>query len=73
MTPIESRYDIRLLTLIGVTINVLETLSLELDADADKLLAEYLYLTSKQIHEQGANEYLDKLTRFYPMLEEAIS
>ena len=73
MTPIESRYDTRLLTLIGVTINMLETLSLELDVDADKLLAEYLYVTAKKIHEQGGKEYLDKLTRFYPMLEEAIS
>lgn len=72
MTPIESRYDVRLLTLMGVAISSFETLALELDVDADKLLAESLYLTTKRIHEVGEEMYISKLESNYPLLAKAI-
>ena len=73
MTPISSAYDVRLVTLIGVAINVIESLALATDTDPDKILAEHLYLTNKQVHELGEQSYIDDLTDNYPMLCEAIS
>lgn len=72
MTPIESRHDVRLVTLIDVAIAALETLALELGIDPDRLLAEYLYLSNKKILQTGEEGTLDKLTRLYPLLEEAL-
>ena len=68
MTPIESQHDVRLVTFIGVTINAFETLSLQLNVDSDLLLAETLYLVTKQLHEIGEEEYQNKLARSYPLL-----
>ncbi len=72
MTPIESPYDTRLTTLIAVAINVIESLALVTDTDADKILAECLYLSNKSIHELGEEKYLDKLLVNYPLLQKAI-
>lgn len=68
MTPIESQYDIRLVTLFGVTMNAFETLSLELNVNSDLLLAEALYLVTKQLHEIGEESFYEKLTKSYPIL-----
>ena len=73
MTPIESREDIRLATLIGVAINAIESLSLATDVNPEQLLAEYLYLTNKRIHEIGHEGYLNKLWQQYHILDDAIS
>ncbi len=62
MTPITSLYDVRLATLFGVTISVIETLALELDTNPEQLLAEYLYLTNRKLHEVGEEVYINKLT-----------
>lgn len=70
--PIESEYDLRLITLIGVAISAFESLSLARDIDADKLLSDHLYLTTKYIHEVGEQVFIEKLTRDYPLLKEAI-
>ena len=72
MNPINSKYDIRLTTLLGLAINVIESLALETNTDPEQILAEHLYITTKRLHEIGEEIYMDKLTRNYPMLEEAI-
>lgn len=73
MTPIASVYDVRLVTLIGVAINVIESLALATDVNAETILAEHLYLTNKQVHELGEQAYIDDLTDNYPLLQQAIS
>jgi len=73
MNPIVSRYDVRLITLIGVAINALEAAGLETDVNPEQLLSDYLYLVTRQVHEVGEEQYLDKLATNYPMLNEAIS
>ena len=72
MTPIETRYDTRLVTLIGVAINTIEALALEVGCDPDKILAESLYLSNKYVHERGEEVYLNTLSTNYPMLNEAL-
>ena len=72
MTPMESPYDVRLVTLIGLAINAVETLALEQDKNPDQLIAELLYITNKRLHETGEEDYLRKLFSFYPILSEAI-
>lgn len=72
-TPINSPEDVRLVTLIGVAINVIETYALESGNDPDSVLAKSLYLTNKRIHEIGTDCYLQKLTSHYPLLNEAIN
>lgn len=73
MTPIESREDLRLATLIGVAINAIESLALEYNTNPEQLLAEYLYITNKTVHEVGHESYLNKLWNNYQILDEAIS
>lgn len=73
MTPISSPCDVRLVTLIGVAMNVIESLALATDTDPDKILAEHLYLTNKRVHEIGEDLYLEDLTSNYPLLQQAIS
>ena len=68
MTPIESQHDVRLVTLLGVAMTAFETLSLELNVNSDLLLAETLYLVTKQLHEVGEEEYQNKLVESYPLL-----
>lgn len=72
MTPIESVYDVRLTTLIGVAINVIEELAVRTHKDPDLILAEALYLTNKNVHEHGEEQYHSRLEGHYPMLAEAI-
>ena len=72
MTPITSKYDVRLTTLLSLAINTIESLALQTDTDPEQILAEHLYLTTKRLHEVGEERYMDKLTRNYPMLEQAI-
>ena len=73
MTPIESEYDARLVTLIGVAIESIQDLSLRTNQDVDKILAERLYTVNKHVHEVGGESYLKSLNRSYPLLREAIS
>ncbi|WP_319418866.1 hypothetical protein [Pleurocapsa sp. FMAR1] len=72
MTPIESPYDVRLVTLIGLAINAVETLALEQDRDPETIIAELLYVTNKRLHETGEKDYLRKLSSHYSILSEAI-
>lgn len=72
-TPITSPEDVRLVTLIGVAINVVESLAIESGNDPDFILSKELYLTNKRIHEMGTNCYLEKLTSHYPLLKDAIN
>ena len=72
MNPITSKYDVRLTTLLGLAINTIESLALQTNTDPEQILAEHLYLTTKRLHEVGEEMYMDKLTRNYPMLEQAI-
>ncbi len=72
MTPIESPYDVRLVTLIGLAINAVETLALEQNKNPEQLVAELLYVTNKRLHEIGEEDYFKKLSSFYPILSETI-
>lgn len=72
MTPIESIHDVRLASLIGLAINVIETLAISKNQDPDTILAEHLYLAEKYINSLGTDVYIDKLVFQYPLLEEAI-
>lgn len=72
MTPIESTCDIRLVTLIGVAINVIEELAVHTDENPELILAEALFLANKNVHEKGEEEYAKKLQFDYPVLAEAI-
>ena len=73
MTPIESKHDTRLITLVGVCIDAIEELSLLQNVDPESLLAEYLYKNNKKLHEVGEEIVLEKLESHYPILEEAMS
>lgn len=72
MTPIISKYDVRLTVLIGAAINTIESLALAVDKEPAEILAETLYLTNKYVHEYGEECYMNKLTTHYPLLEETI-
>lgn len=73
MTPIESPYDTRFLTLVSVAMCVLEDMALNVDADPQLLLAEYLFVCNKQIAEKGTEGIANRLLQNYPILNEAIS
>ena len=73
MTPIESEYDTRLVTLVGVALETIQSLALRTNQDPDKILAESLYLANKRVNEIGEEVYLKTLQRNYPLLKEAIS
>jgi hypothetical protein len=70
---VTSPEDIRLVTLIGIAISVIESLAIEKDVDPEFILSRELYLTNKRIHELGTDCYLEKLTDHYPLLKIAIS
>lgn len=72
-TPINSPDDTRLVTLIAVAMNAIETLALEQNIDPDFILSEQLFLTYKHISEMGADCYLQKLVNHYPLLAQAIN
>ena len=73
MTPIESPYDIRFLTLVNVAMEALQELAVLKDEDPDKLLSDLLYTSTKTIHEKGEEIVANKLLNHYPMLNEAIA
>ena len=73
MTPIESRTDERLATLVGVTIDVIERLALEVDQNPDLILAESLFISLQNIKDSGASETMDKLRCTYPILDQTIN
>ncbi len=72
-TPINSIDDVRLVTLIGVAINVIEDYGLQNDIDPETVLAKYLYIANRQVLSAGTNCYLEKLIDHYPLLNEAIN
>ena len=72
MTPIESRYDLRLVTLVAVAMEAIENLAMEFNVNPEQLTAEYLFICNKKIHEQGEEGYLNKLFNCYPILDEVI-
>jgi hypothetical protein len=47
-------------------------MSLISDCNPDELLASSLYLCNKKLLSYGEEEYMNKLTESYPLLEEAI-
>jgi uncharacterized membrane protein len=71
-SAITSIDDVRLVTLIGVAINTIESLAIEEDSDPEAILARELYLTNKHINNVGTACYLHKLTSHYPILKAAI-
>jgi hypothetical protein len=72
ITPIESIYDVRLVTLLNVLMGFAETVSLSTNCNAEQLISDSLYLTTKKIHEIGEQDVLDKMLRCYPILQEAL-
>ena len=72
MTPITSIHDVRLVTLIGVAMNTIESLALETDVNPEQLLAEAMYMSNKCVHELGEQGYIERLSTNYPLLSEAI-
>lgn len=72
MSPIESIYDCRLVTLLATLMSLVETLALELDSDPDTLIAEYLYYQTKKVYSQGEEDVLNKIQSSFPILVEAL-
>lgn len=72
ISPIESIYDVRLVTLFDVLMGFAETVSLTTDCNAEQLVSDFLYLSTKKIHAQGEQNTLDKLLKCYPILIEAV-
>lgn len=72
ITPIESICDVRLVTLLDVLMQTLETLSLSTDCNAEQLLSDSLFLSTKKIHEVGEEKTIGKMVRCYPILKEAL-
>ena len=73
MSPIVSPHDVRLVTLIGVAVDLAEELALYKHQNPSENLAASLYLANKRVHEKGEEEYLGKLATDYPLLKEAIT
>ena len=72
MTPIESLNDVRMATLVGLAINLCESLALANNQEPDTVLAEHLYLAQKYVGNVGTDVYVSKLIGHYPLLEETI-
>jgi hypothetical protein len=73
MTPICSEYDTRLVTLIGVAIDVIGERAFDTGRSPQELLAESLYRVNKAVHGVGEEQYIDRLNTCFPLLKEAIS
>lgn len=71
-SPITSIDDVRLVTLIGVAINTIESLAVEEDNDPEAILARELYLANRLIGNMGATCFLNRLESHYPLLKTAI-
>ena len=65
-------YDVRLVVLLDVLMGTLETLSLTTDCNAEQLLSDSLFLSTKKIHETGEEKTVAKLLTCYPILREAL-
>jgi hypothetical protein len=72
MTPIETEDDLRLVTLIGVVIDLIGEQSLMLNYAPETLLAESLYRVNKSVNVMGTERYINQLCTCYPLLREAI-
>ncbi len=72
MTPIESIYDVRLVILLKTLMDMIETLSIEHDINPEQILSDYLFLSTKRVHEYGEDVTITKLQSDYPMLAEAL-
>jgi hypothetical protein len=72
MTPIETEDDLRLVTLIGVVIDLIGEQSLMLNHSPETLLAESLYRVNKNVNVMGTERYINQLCTCYPLLREAI-
>jgi hypothetical protein len=73
MNPICSEYDRRLVTLIGVVIDIIGEQAMLTGASPEELLAVSLYRTSKEIVSVGEEHYVNRLHTCFPILKEAIS
>jgi hypothetical protein len=72
ITPICSEYDTRLVTLVGVVIDVINERAFESEQSPEQLLAESLYRVNKAVHAVGEEQYVDRLHTCFPLLKEAI-
>lgn len=72
MTPIESRYDLRLVTLFGVVMEAIEDMSMIDNTNPEQLIAEYLFKVNKKVHSVGEEAFLNKLFTCYQILDEVI-
>jgi hypothetical protein len=72
MTPIETEDDLRLVTLIGVVIDLIGEQALMLNHSPETLLAESLYRVNKNVNVMGTERYINQLCTCYPLLREAI-
>lgn len=72
MTPIESRYDLRLVTILGVAMEAIECIALENNTNPEQLIAEYLFLINKRIATVGEEVFLNKLFNCYQILDEVL-
>ena len=68
-----SPYDIRLVTLIGVAIDLAEELALYNGSTPSEWLASSLYVANKNVCQRGEELYINKLATDYPILKEAIT
>jgi hypothetical protein len=73
MTPICSEYDVRLVTLVGVVIDVIGEQALVSGESPEELLAKSLYRVNKNVHSVGEEHYINRLHTCFPLLIEAIS
>ena len=72
MTPIESRYDLRLVTILGVAMEAIECIALETNSNPEQLIAEYLFLINKRVSTIGEEAFLNKLFNCYQILDEVL-
>jgi hypothetical protein len=73
MNPIVSEYDHRLVTLIGIVVDIIGEQALMTGASPEELLALSLYRVSKEIFTSGEEQYIDRLHTCFPALREALS
>lgn len=72
MTPIESRYDVRLAIILSFAMSAIESLALETDTDPELIAAQYLFINTKSILEYGEEKCLNKLMNNYPILDDVL-
>jgi hypothetical protein len=72
MTPIESIYDHRLLTLLNSLIDLSEDMAIKTGNDPSLILAESLLKNTRKILQGKEQNLLDKVRKFYPTLLESL-